>query len=131
MRFLVDLNMSPRTVALLNDLGHDAIAGKEVMPPRSPDSEIVALAIEENRVVVTMDSDISRIIAESGWTEPSAILIRMPNASVEVVNRALASTLPEVEASLLRGAIISIDGVRHRTHPLPVTYRTDIPPSSL
>ena len=45
MRFLVDLNMSPRTVALLNDLGHDAIAGKEVMPPRSPDSEIVALAI--------------------------------------------------------------------------------------
>ena len=120
MRFIVDLNLLPRTVSFLNDLGHDAITAKDVMPARSPDTDIVAKAIDDGRVIVTMDSDIPRLIAASGRTEPSAILIRISNPPVEAVNRALAANLPEVYEDLLIGAIVTIDSVRYRTRRLPV-----------
>ena len=120
MRFLVDLNMSPITVSLFNDMGHDAIAVKDVMPPSSPDTDIVAKAVEENRVVVTMDSDIPSLIAESHSAEPSVIFIRISNQPVEVVNRALTRALPDIYDDLSFGAIVVIGLVRQRIRRLPI-----------
>ena len=94
------------------------------MPPTSPDTDIVARGIEELRTVLTMDVGISEIVVRSGRREPSLILVRMDRSPVEDINRALASTLPDVEDALLRGAIVSIDGIRHRTRLLPVHYTT-------
>ncbi len=92
------------------------------MHPTSPDTDIVARAIEQRRTVLTMDVGISEIVVKSGRREPSLVLIRMDRSPVEDINRALVSTLPDAEDALLQGAIVSIDGIRHRTRPLPVHY---------
>ena len=58
MRFLVDAQMPARLAELLKRAGHDAIHTSELpRGNRSTDAEIVQLADDENRVVVTKDRD--------------------------------------------------------------------------
>ncbi|GEM88345.1 DUF5615 family PIN-like protein [Meiothermus granaticius] len=57
-RFLVDAHLPLRLVRLLKEQGHDAVHTSEL--PRgnaTPDEEINALSLQEERVVVTKDAD--------------------------------------------------------------------------
>jgi predicted nuclease of predicted toxin-antitoxin system len=57
-RFLVDAHLPLRLARLLKERGHDAVHTSEL--PRgnaTPDEEINALSLQEDRVVVTKDAD--------------------------------------------------------------------------
>ncbi len=58
MRFLADAGVSPKTVDFLKQLGHEAVHVRTLGLERAADSDLVARAREDSRVVVTFDLEL-------------------------------------------------------------------------
>ena len=62
MRFLLDVCASSRSLAaFLTDLGHDVVSVRDRDPGASDDA-LLALAHEENRILVTEDKDFGELV---------------------------------------------------------------------
>ena len=61
MKFLLDVNASATLSSLLQDLGHDIVCVRDVDRKMS-DSDILAWAVRENRIIITTDSDFEQLI---------------------------------------------------------------------
>jgi predicted nuclease of predicted toxin-antitoxin system len=57
MRFLADMGISPKTIAFLNEFGHDAAHLHALGLSRMEDSAILNKAREEDRILLTHDLD--------------------------------------------------------------------------
>jgi predicted nuclease of predicted toxin-antitoxin system len=55
LKFLADMGISPKTVALLRALGHDATHLQEQGLERLPDPAIMTKALEEEQILLTHD----------------------------------------------------------------------------
>ena len=64
MKFVADMPVSHRTVRHLGVQGYDIYRVSERGMSRAKDSEIVALALSEERAIITMDLDFAAIIAK-------------------------------------------------------------------
>ena len=87
---------------------------------RSRDEEIFALAVAENRMIVTADLDFSRILALSGRDGPGLILFRVGNITDQQMRSLLEAVLQRVAADRLRRSVVVVDGRRMRIAPLPL-----------
>lgn len=63
MKLIVDMNLSPRWIQLLNQAGMEAIHWSEVGRANAKDSEIMIYARTNNCVVLTHDLDFSAILS--------------------------------------------------------------------
>jgi len=120
MRFLADMGISPRTVAVLRSLGYEAIHLHEAGLDCLSDSDILAKALHEGRVVLTHDLDFGELVAASGARLPSVITFRLRNMSADNVNRFLQAIILENQERLDAGAVVSVSesGVRVRSLPI-------------
>lgn len=121
MKLLADVHISPLTVTFLKSLGHDVLRVSEVMSSSSTDHAIVACARQQGRSVLTQDLDFSAIVALSAATAPSVLTLRLSSSRIEHVNARLTAVLAAVEATLLDGALVTVEDstVRVRLLPLP------------
>jgi predicted nuclease of predicted toxin-antitoxin system len=62
MRFLVDMPVSPSLLQLLRARGHEGVHAHEIGHGRASDSDLMALARREDRVVVTADLHFPRLL---------------------------------------------------------------------
>ena len=76
MRFLVDMNLSPRWVDFRAAAGHEAVHWIDVGEPNAPDSAILECARRNGRVILTQDLDFGTLLAVGGLATPSAIQFR-------------------------------------------------------
>ena len=120
MRFLADMGVSPKTVAFLRDLGHDAVHLHALGLDRLPDSAILELARTENRILLTHDLDFAELIAAGGETVPSVIVFRLRRMQPESVNHHLQGLITQHQESLERGAIVSVVEGQARVRLLPI-----------
>jgi predicted nuclease of predicted toxin-antitoxin system len=97
MKFLADMGISPKTVAFLQSLGHDAEHLHHQGLDRLPDSSILEKARREARVLLTHDLDFGELIAASGTLSPSVIIFRLRNMRPERVNRYLQEIIPSTK----------------------------------
>ena len=90
LALLLDENL-PRTVAAsLASAGFDVITVAELRARGSPDAEVLRLAVESGRVLVTRDLDFSDILRFPLGTHRGIVVLRLPNnASVEQIAHAL------------------------------------------
>lgn len=120
MKFVIDMNLSPRWVEVFESRGHEAVHWSDIGSYSAPDSDILDWANENDAVVFTNDLDFGAIIAATGAEFLSVIQIRgldvMPEASANALTRAIA----EHESHLVKGALVSVDAVRSRAHILPI-----------
>lgn len=121
MRLLVDNALSPGLAAALSDHGHDAIHVRDVGLARAPDAEIFAFAAEQDRVVVSADTDFGTLLALRGERRPSVVLWRRqsPRRPVEQATF-LIGVLVSVESELHEGAIVVVEAARLRVRRLPI-----------
>jgi len=77
MRFLVDMNVSPKIAAVLRQEGHDAIHLSELGLGDADDVDVFARAAAESRIVVTFDLDFGEIVAASATRHTSVLLFRL------------------------------------------------------
>ncbi len=61
MKFLLDVNASGALLDLLLDSGHDVACVRDVDRQMS-DSDILNWAVNENRIIITTDSDLEQMI---------------------------------------------------------------------
>ena len=76
MRFLVDENPPPRLAKLLTTAEHDGVHVRDLEAARAPDSRVMTLAVTEDRVIVSADTDFGALLAYARATKPSVILVR-------------------------------------------------------
>jgi predicted nuclease of predicted toxin-antitoxin system len=120
MKFLGDMSISPRTIALLREQGYDAIHLIEENLEKMTDQNILDKARQEERILLTVDLDFAQLLAISGDSLPSVILFRLGNVSREVANRRLLAILNDYATELSNGLIISVTDVSIRLRHLPI-----------
>ena len=98
MRFLLDENLPPSAVRWFDARGLDAIH-VETIGLRTGDPEIAAIAVREDRIVVTRDRDFEAE-AEDG---PTVVLLRDRNQRRSALIALWDETWPDTEAALSRG----------------------------
>ncbi len=87
--FLADENISPETADHLNGLGYPCHSLRRNDPHRLPDREIIALAKQEGRIIITHDLDFGQIyyLAEQGRV--GILVLRLRHQRIEIVNDVL------------------------------------------
>ncbi|MGI8876365.1 MAG: DUF5615 family PIN-like protein [Egibacteraceae bacterium] len=121
MRFLVDANLSPVVAARLTERGHDAVHVADVGLLTASDEEILARAGDDERVVLSADSDFGTLLAVGRLSKPSLVLLRSADhlAPRQQADLVLAH-LPQVGEDLAAGAIVTVTHLRVRVRSLPV-----------
>jgi predicted nuclease of predicted toxin-antitoxin system len=79
MRFLIDMPVSPRVAAWLVEQGHDAVHAMAVGLGRASDREVLDRALQDNRLVVTADTDFPQLLTLAQAKAPGVILFRGGN----------------------------------------------------
>lgn len=121
MKFLADMGISPKTVAFLRALGHDATHLQEQGLERLSDPTILIKTREEERILLTHDLGFGELVAASGGRLPSVIVFRLRNMHPSHVNHSLGQILARYQIELAEGAIISVTEGQIRLRSLPVT----------
>lgn len=123
MRLLIDMNLSPRWVGLLNGAGIEAAHWSTLGANNAPDSEIMAYAAAHGYVVLTHDLDFGSILAATHGEKPSVVQIRASDVSPDVVGRQVIIALGQMASELEEGALLTIDPNRTRLRVLPLQRR--------
>jgi predicted nuclease of predicted toxin-antitoxin system len=78
MKFLFDQSADFRLIADLRELGHDVSAVSREHPPGLADENVLAIARNENRVLVVADRDFGELIFHQG--EPCRLRAAAPGS---------------------------------------------------
>jgi predicted nuclease of predicted toxin-antitoxin system len=118
MRFLIDQGVSPMLASLIREAGHEAVHVRDVAMSEAKDTDIVAFAEQDDRIIITEDMDFGGLLVPSGKTRPSVILFRNRNARALVRARLLLQSVPVIEADLIAGAIVVLEDGSFRVRRL-------------
>jgi predicted nuclease of predicted toxin-antitoxin system len=124
MKLLLDMNLSPRWLALLSDSGFDAIHWSAVGPVDATDLQVMAYAAANDCVVLTHDLDFSAILAVSQGRKPSVVQIRARNLRPEQIGTQVLVALRQMTREIEEGALLTVDPARARIRVLPLAPRT-------
>ncbi len=109
MRLLIDANLSLRVAHRLTVAGHDARHVFDVDLGTATDEEVLDAAADDDRVVVSSDTDFGALLARFDRTRPSFVLLRHGNeltsdAQADLLLTALVDAVAELDA----GAVVSV-----------------------
>lgn len=95
MKFLIDNALSPTVAHLLADAGHDATHVRDHDLQAASDSTILDHAEQEERIVVSADTDFGALLAARQQISPSVILFRHGTERRPETQAALLLAKPE------------------------------------
>lgn len=120
MRFLIDMNLSPRWADFLRNHDLSADHWSSIGDPGAPDSEIMEYAVRQGYIVLTHDLDFSAILAASNEGGPSVVQIRSADVGPATIGATVVAALKQMEQELMTGALLTIDPGRIRLRLLPL-----------
>ena len=120
MRFLVDNAVSPALARGLAAQGFDAIHVRDLGMAAAPDDEIFDLAAQQDRIIISADTDFGTLLAFRISAKPSFILFRQTDKRPTTQLRTLVANLSQLENDLLNGCIVVFDDRRIRIRALPI-----------
>ncbi|MDG4773734.1 DUF5615 family PIN-like protein [Solwaraspora sp. WMMD792] len=121
MRFLVDNNLSPAVATGLHAHGHDAEHVRDYGLAAAPDEVVLERARQEQRVLISADTDFGTLLASSGADEPSVLLVRrISGRRAAQIVAILAANLDAIADDLASGAVVVVGENWLRVRPLPI-----------
>lgn len=120
MKLLLDQGLPLSAAALLRDIGIDTVHVGEIGMSKAEDTEIIRRAIEEERVVATLDADFHTLLALDEAIFPSVIRIRVERLRAQAIKDLLLMVIDKCSEELLQGAAITVEPNRLRVRLLPL-----------
>jgi len=117
MKWLADECISTKIVSSLRGAGHDVTSVIE-QSPSTKDRDILAIALQQQRLLLTGDKDFGELIF-GGATQPSfgIVLMRIPDGLSHLAWPRLQEAIAHFGEGLL-GRFTVIEETRLRTRPL-------------
>jgi predicted nuclease of predicted toxin-antitoxin system len=122
MKLLVDMNLSPDWVAVLEQAGWETVHWSNVGNLRAADSEIMAWAKQNGRVVFTHDLDFGTALALTQAEGPSVIQVRTQDVTPSAIGKLVVDALRQFQPELEKGALIVLDEAKVRARVLPLKF---------
>ena len=105
---------------MLTQAGHDTVHVAAIGLAGAPDTEVMAKAGADNRILISADTDFGELLANSAELAPSVILFRRSSRRADDVAAVLLANLDEIGQDLIAGALVVIGEQRIRIRRLPV-----------
>lgn len=119
MRFLADMGISQGVTNWLREQGHQVVHLRDEGLQRLGDRDVFLKAASERRVLLTCDLDFGEIVALSGGSTVSVVLLRLRNMRTTFVVSRLGRVIPATASALEQGAIVVVEDARYRIRRLP------------
>jgi len=114
-RFLLDENVDARLGDFLRLLGHDVQAIAVDYPGALDDREVLSIALNERRIVLTGDQDFGELVIRDGLPHSGVMLLRLRSRQLAHVQSRLLVAMSENEDRLNDFLVVTDQGVRpHR-----------------
>jgi predicted nuclease of predicted toxin-antitoxin system len=102
MKFLFDQSADFRLIAHLRSLGHDVTAVSRDHPHSLADEDVLAIAVQKQRILVVADRDFGELIFNQGLAHAGVLFFRLPGAQlqtkIEHLDKALEAHADELAA---------------------------------
>jgi predicted nuclease of predicted toxin-antitoxin system len=117
---LLDQGLPRSAASLLRDEGWDVLHTGDIGLSRSTDRQILEFNRNEQRVIITLDSDFHTILALTNASTPSVIRIRLEGLRGPDLALLIKRIWPRVEPQVKKGAMLTVteSGIRIRNIPV-------------
>lgn len=119
MKIVVDMNLSPDWVKVLEDAGWGSVHWSTVGDMRGTDDIIMSWARDNGYIVFTHDLDFGILLALTQAESPSVIQVRTQDVFPKVLGNRLVKVLKEHQSFLEKGALLTVDEAKARVRVLP------------
>jgi predicted nuclease of predicted toxin-antitoxin system len=121
MRALLDNNLSPRLVPLLAATGWDAMHVGALGLAAADDATVLAAALDDQRVLVSADTDFGHLLARTHAAGPSVVLVRrVVGRRADALAALLVANLNPLVDDLAAGCILVLGDESVRVRRLPL-----------
>lgn len=117
---LVDMNLSPDWVPVLQRHGWPAVHWSTVGDPQATDRTIMDWAAANGYIVFTHDLDFGAMLALMRATGPSVLQIRTDDVLPDHLESVVIAALKQHDADLASGALVVVDESKSRVRVLPI-----------
>ena len=114
MRFLLDESVDARLAGFLRAKDHDVETVGSAYPHASKDEEVLAIAVAQNRVLITNDRDFGELVHRRNLQHRGVILLRLRTTRLASVETRLEDVLTRFSGNLAEMLVVTDHMVRVR-----------------
>lgn len=113
MRLFLDHDVYAITARFLKNLGHNVVTAGESGHAQTDDRELLCIAQNDDRLLVTRDRDFGRLVFVLG-AGSGIIYLRLNSTTLSEVHKELKRVLETYSESKLKAAFVVVEPGRHR-----------------
>ena len=116
MKFLLDQSTDARIIPYLKQLGHDATQIRRTYPQSLPDPEVLSLALQEKRILITDDRDFGELVFRLQQPHAGVIFLRLGTyAPLSLKTERISFVLTHYSDQLYQFLVVTKERVRIRS----------------
>lgn len=94
MKFLVDVGVGKKVENWLKGNGFDVVSVRDI-DSRAKDSQILRWAVDQQRMIITMDKDFGELVYNSGKNHAGILILRLEEADGDTKAAVIKTILTE------------------------------------